>query len=52
LRRQLPRKTDLDALPARRLASFLDRYNNTPRKCLDFKTPNEVFFEHSVALQM
>ena len=22
-----------------------------PRKCLDFKTPFEVFFEHSVALQ-
>jgi IS30 family transposase len=51
LRRQLPRKTDLDALPSPRLASFLDRYNNTPRKCLGFKTPNEVFFEHAVALQ-
>ena len=51
LRRQLPRKTDLNALPAHRLASFLDRYNRTPRKCLGFKTPNEVFFEHAVALQ-
>ncbi len=51
LRRQLPRKTDLDALPAHTLASFLERYNNTPRKCLGFKTPNEVFFEHAVALQ-
>ena len=51
LRRQLPRKTDLHTLPAHRLASFLDRYNNTPRKCLGFKTPNEVFFEHAVALQ-
>ena len=51
LRRQLPRKTDLHTLPAHRLASFLDRYNNTPRKCLAFKPPNEVFFEHAVALQ-
>jgi IS30 family transposase len=51
LRRQLPRKTDLNALPAHRLASFLERYNNTPRKYLGFKTPNEVFFEHAVALQ-
>src|SRR5277367_2996820 len=48
LRRLLPRKTDLNALPADRLAGFLERYNNTPRKCLGFKTPNEVFFEHAV----
>ena len=27
------------------LAGSSDRYNNTPRKCLGFKTPNEVFFE-------
>jgi IS30 family transposase len=51
LRRQLPRKTDLNALSAHCLASFLARYNNTPRKCLGFKTPNEVFFQHPVALQ-
>jgi IS30 family transposase len=51
LRRQLPRTTDLNALPAHRLASFLERYNSTPRKCLGFKTPNEVFSEHAVALQ-
>ena len=51
LRRQLPRNTDLDALPAPSLARCLARYNNTPRKCLGFKTPNEVFFAHSVALQ-
>jgi transposase, IS30 family len=51
LRRQLPRNTDLDALPAHRLALCLERYNDTPRKCLGFKTPNEVFWQHSVALQ-
>jgi IS30 family transposase len=51
LRRQLPRNTDLNALPAQRLAGFLDRYNNTPRKCLGFQTPNEVFFDLAVALQ-
>jgi IS30 family transposase len=51
LRRQLPRNTDLDALPAHRLALYLERYNDTPRKCLGFKTPNEVFLEHTVALQ-
>ena len=51
LRRLLPRKTDLDALPPNSLLAFIDRYNNTPRKCLGFKTPNEVFFGGGVALQ-
>jgi IS30 family transposase len=51
LRRQLPRNTDLDALSAHCLVTFLPRYNDTPRKCLGFRTPNEVFLEHAVALQ-
>jgi IS30 family transposase len=51
LRRLLPRNTDLDALSAHRLALYLERYNDTPRKCLGFKTPNEVFLEPTVALQ-
>ena len=51
LRRHLPRNTDLDALPAHRLALYLERYNGTPRKCLGFKTPNEVFLQPTVALQ-
>ena len=51
LRRQLPRKTDLDALPVHDLELCLQRYNDTPRKCLAFKTPNEVFLQLSVALQ-
>jgi IS30 family transposase len=51
LRRLLPTKTDLDTLQKHHLVEFIDRYNNTPRKCLGFRTPNEVFFEHGVALQ-
>jgi len=51
LRRLLPRKTDLDALQPHSILTFIERYNNTPRKCLGFKTPNEVFFGSSVALQ-
>jgi IS30 family transposase len=27
------------------------KFNNTPRKCLGFKTPAEAFFNQSVALQ-
>jgi len=50
-RRPLPRKTDLAAVSRHRLALFTRRYNSTPRKCLGFLTPNEVFFANTVALQ-
>ncbi|MGH9443858.1 MAG: IS30 family transposase [Thermoanaerobaculia bacterium] len=43
LRRFLPRKTNLAALPAHELLRFAQLYNHTPRKCLDFQTPAEVF---------
>ncbi len=42
LRRHLPRKTDLVTLPPEQLDASLQRYNNTPRKCLRFLTPNEA----------
>ncbi|MFN5673400.1 MAG: hypothetical protein ACK47P_40050, partial [Bradyrhizobium sp.] len=34
---------DLEKLPTRRLRKSIAAYNNTPRKCLDFRTPAEVF---------
>lgn len=43
LRRPLPRKTDLAALPPRSLRAAVNAYNNTPRKCLGYRTPAEVF---------
>ena len=43
LRRTLPRKTDLATLSNQRFAKLLRAYNSTPRKCLDFQTPAEVF---------
>jgi IS30 family transposase len=52
LRRMLPRKTNLDTLSRRQLRAYVDRLNNTPRKCLDFQTPNEAFLKLSTgALQ-
>jgi transposase, IS30 family len=53
LRRSLPRKTDLKSISPATLARLLQRLNNTPRKCLDFKTPAEAFSElkSTVALQ-
>ena len=44
LRRTLPRKTDLATLSHERFARLLRAYNETPRKCLDFSTPAEIFF--------
>ena len=43
LRRYLPRKTNLDTIDHDSLDTSIAAYNNTPRKCLDFKTPAEVF---------
>ena len=43
LRRTLPRKTDLAALPQERFTQMIQAYNNTPRKCLGYRTPAEIF---------
>jgi transposase, IS30 family len=53
LRRPLPRKSDLAAITQEHLDELTRRYNTTPRKCLDFRTPEEVFhaFSTGVALQ-
>ena len=45
MRRFIPRKTDLATLPTSRFRQMLAAYNNTPRKCLDFRTPAEAFSE-------
>ena len=53
MRRHLPRKTDLASLPAEDLQACVQRYNNTPRKCLRFLTPQEAltYASSRVALQ-
>jgi IS30 family transposase len=53
LRRSLPRKTDLTLIKKAALKRHVLRLNNTPRKCLDFKTPAEAFsiLKSTVALQ-
>jgi transposase, IS30 family len=45
LRRRLPRKTDLATLSPRHFRHLAQLYNHTPRKCLDFQTPAEVFLQ-------
>lgn len=43
IRRQFPKKTDFAKVSQSELTNFQHRLNNRPRKCLSFKTPNEVF---------
>ncbi|SHE53540.1 Integrase core domain-containing protein [Devosia limi DSM 17137] len=47
MRRFLPRKTDLATIADNSFNALIIRYNNTPRKCLGWKTPAEVF-NHNV----
>ncbi len=46
MRRTLPRKTDLADIPDDRFIKLIQAYNNTPRKCLDFQTPAELFWNN------
>jgi transposase, IS30 family len=43
LRRRLPRKADLATLAQLELVALVESYNTTPRKCLAFRTPHEIF---------
>ncbi|WP_051960349.1 IS30 family transposase [Devosia riboflavina] len=46
MRRSLPRKTDLAKLDPKQLRRALLVYNTTPRKCLDWNTPAQAFYQH------
>ena len=46
LRRTLPRKTDLATLSEEHFTRLVQAYNNTPRKCLGYQTPAEIFRNH------
>jgi len=45
MRRILPRKTDLATISDDQFTGLIQRYNNTPRKCLDWHSPAEVFWD-------
>lgn len=50
LRRFIPKKTSLKDYSDADIANIVNIMNNTPRKCLDYRTPKEVF-EEQCALQ-
>ena len=43
IRQYLPKGTDFRTLTLEKVRSIMDRLNNRPRKCLGFKTPNQLF---------
>ncbi|MDO8753994.1 MAG: IS30 family transposase [Anaerolineales bacterium] len=50
VRQYFPKKTDFSKVALSETTIVVDRLNHRPRKCLDFKTPFEVFFHRPVAL--
>jgi IS30 family transposase len=46
VRRFLPRRTNLLHCSSRQIDAIARQCNNTPRKCLSFKTPAELFYNH------
>jgi len=50
IRRFLPKKTDFAKITHKRIKEIESLLNNRPRKCLGFKTPNQVFLDFTVAL--
>lgn len=48
LRAFLPRKTDLAELNNQDIEKVVAQYNHTPRKCLGYKTPAQVFTKYLV----
>jgi len=50
LRQYFPKKCDLTTITSEEINHVMYKLNTRPRKCLDFQTPVEVFFNQSVAL--
>jgi IS30 family transposase len=46
LRRYLPFSKNINDIHQNQLDELSNALNNTPRKCLDFKTPRELFLKH------
>ena len=53
IRQYIPKKTDFKQVSQKQIDTVMEKLNNRPRKCLGFKTPNQVFFgiNPTVALQ-
>ena len=45
IREYIPKKAKLENYSDSDIFAIVDLINNTPRKCLDYKTPQEIFNE-------
>jgi len=52
LRQYLPKTESFLQLTGWQLSSYVTQLNNRPRKCLNYRTPAEVFWRRTVALGM
>jgi len=52
LRQYLPKSESFLQLTACQLERYVNQLNNRPRKCLNYRTPAEVFWQRTVALRM
>jgi len=46
IRRYIPKRTDISKLSDEFIKEIQDKFNNRPRKCLNFKTPYEIMEEN------
>ncbi len=47
VRQYFPKKRSFATITEHEIEFVMERLNNRPRKCLGFKSPNQVFFNHS-----
>ncbi|PZL73664.1 IS30 family transposase [Enterococcus plantarum] len=50
IREYLPKRTDMAPVSEKYIESMIIKLNNRPRKCLDWQTPYEIFYEISSTL--
>jgi len=50
VRQYIPKQREFASITDHEMLFITNRLNHRPRKCLDFKSPFEVFYKHSVAL--
>jgi len=52
IRQYFPKKRSFATITETETEFVMERLNNRPRKCLGFKSPNQVFFNHSPAVAL
>ncbi len=52
IRQYFPKKRSFATITEDEIEFVMERLNNRPRKCLGFKSPNQVFFNHSPAVAL